>query len=165
MPRNKSAGRGSRYPKGVTSASTLAITSGGTIAEGGIEVASGTFLTWTELGYLNDAASNLNSISGIPVGHPSTAGYLISGGSVQWTGASVSINTGLTNIVTVIGSQGWLDSKVSAAAIDWEHNFSAGSGYVTVGLICDVTAAGVSYAGAATGAAGASSICWMAFGT
>ena len=160
MARAKSSGRGTRLgPKGVVSASTFAITSGGTIAEGGIEVASGTFLTWTELGYLNDAASNLNSISGIPLGHIDTAGYLVSGGSIEWTGASVSINTGLTNIVAVVAAQGWLESKVSASYVDWEHNPSEGAGYVSIGLVCGPDTVSGSFVTAG------GSLCWMAFGT
>ena len=158
--RRKSTGRGTRHPRGVESASTLAITSGGTICEGGIEVASATFLTWAQLGYLNSAADNLNSISGIPIGHVDTAGYKMSGGSIEWAGASQPIDTGLTNIVAVIGSQGWIDSKTSAVVINWQHNPSTafGVGGVSIGLVAssDIVTEVIDSGG---------SICWLAFGT
>jgi len=97
MPRTSGPGRGTRASqKGVLSGTTLAtVPSGVTIDQSGIQHTSGTAITPAELGYLDGQA-------GYGVAYTATAGFKLSGGTLAWAGASVTIAHNLTTTLQSI---------------------------------------------------------------
>jgi len=152
MARKKKTGtrHGSSTYQQLSATTFQTIGSGVTICEQGILYNSTTGITPTELGYLDGA-------TGYAVGN-STAGYLISGGSAAWAGASISIATGLTTILALVGGQGDV-SGASAASLEWVHNTGLAAGTVTAALMATDGASSVLVA------ASGGSLQWIAFGT
>jgi len=154
MARSKDAGCGTRYVKGILSGATIGLyESAVTLATSGIEYSAGSFVTPTELGYMASAAGNV--VAG------TAAGYKLSGGTVQYAGASVLVSTGLSSVVAFVGSQGKVSSGASVGVIEWVLSTGT-TGGVTVGLLSlsqgnDVTKNYSVITGVSIG--------WLAFGT
>jgi len=145
------AGRGTRMGKGVLSGTTVGVwPSGVTIAAGGLEYTAGSFLTSTELGYLDGATGYVVTNA--------TAGYKVSGGSVQWSGASQLIATGLTSVISFNASL-VLSSGVSSPSLEWARSLGVTGGVTAAFVESDPTI------GARTLVGSGGSLTWMAFGT
>lgn len=93
------AGRGTRMGRGILSGTTLAtIPSGVTADVAGIAYDGTTYVTPTELGYLDGQAGY-----GITYG---IAGYEITGGSTRWQGVSEPIAHGFSTLTGFVATYG-----------------------------------------------------------
>ena len=137
--------------QGVQSAVTYVTqNSGVTITENGIIYTGITYVTPTEIGYLDGVAGSI-------VAGPA-AGTLLAFGSAIYAGASVGITTGLTTCSQFVGVA-LSNSSTSPAAIEWVRSAGA-AGTVTAALVCvEPVAGGKDFT------TGAGRISWMAFGT
>jgi len=166
-------GRGSRMGKGVLSGSTLAVVpSGVTIDKQGIEYSAGTFITPTEIGYLDGQA-------GYGVAYTTAAGYRVAYGLTDVANSGVSQGTGsvssilevATGLTTVLGFWGSVydatsDMHKSSVSIylDWQKNATYTS-RVTVVTAVEAAAAGTGGATPYNLFNTGVSLSWLAFGT
>ena len=152
MPRKKRGGtRPSRTMGLVAGTSVGTHPSGVTLTEAGLGYDGTTSISPTEVGYLDGAGGNV-------VGS-TAAGFMVSGGSRSYAGASIGIQTGLTSVIAFFASAG-IVSGASAVACEWVHSVAAGTGG---GVTAILWANGIN--GVAQAESSGVSLTWIAFGT
>ena len=152
MPRSKHGvnARSTRL-QGVQSAVTYVTrNSGVTLTENGIIYDGTTYITPTEIGYLDGAAGAV--VAGV------AAGALVAYGRLAYSGASISITTGLTTCSQFVGVA-MANTSVSPASVEWVRD-ATNAGDVTAALVCvEPVAGGKDYT------TGAGFISWVAIGS
>ncbi len=154
MARKKKAGvrHGSHTYQQLSATTFQTINSGVTLVEKGIEYSGNTAITPTELGYLDGAGGSV-------LGHPSTVGQLVSGGTVVWSGATESVNSTTHGLTTLL--------SFNAQYVDYSGESVAlcRVAYHPTGVSVDVIAQTILGGSTDIPASSGGTIQWIAFGS
>ena len=150
-------GRGTRIGGGVITGATIATyPSGVTLDDQGIHYSSGSFISPTEVGYLDGAGGSV-------IGGTGTGSVITAGTTLSTTGGTISIATGLTTISAFIPSGGTTRPTGTSPTI-LMHRFDSTGTSSSAGSVSVFCFVANTTGGTAEFQAAPVTVSWMAFG-